>query len=103
MFNLPTRLRVGPYFYDCSYIPMDDEGRSNTTEQCIRINDKFRGDRAAGITMHELVHIWLDNYGIDLTEKQNEDVCLAVELGSVCFAKDEQEFHIHMVEEMGKL
>jgi len=82
---------------------MEDEGENNSEKQVIRINEKFQGDRAAGITMHELIHIWLENYGVKLTEKQDESVCKAVEAGALSFAKDEQKFYIHMVKEMGKL
>ncbi|KKL67552.1 hypothetical protein LCGC14_2133850 [marine sediment metagenome] len=106
MFNLPTRLRIGSWYFQCSRIPMDDDGRNGYNSDgggYLKVNECLQDDKAASATFHEISHLALEQHHVKLSEEVEEQVCVAFEETFVGLAKDEQKFVQHMFKEMGKL
>ena len=99
--KFPPKIRIVSSWYTLSKEKMEDDGKSNFNDSYIKINESLNDEKQARACNHEITHMILDEFHIDLPEKMEERVIRAIEYGQAGFAKDHQKLYQQLVKEMG--
>lgn len=101
MAELPDKVRIVSSFYKIKKIRLkDDFGGFCSIKQEITIDAGLPKPKESRVLYHELVHTILHEYGVELTEEEEEQVALAIEGGMVALAKDHSSLLINIIKDM---